>query len=140
MNRMQRPQVAQKTVTPAHAPQAVAAQKPKFGKPTVREPEVEEKMSKEEFEVTPTKECFVEEEQAVVNYQPHDELPTKEFTIENSVTIKIKDNYYKFLASETKTVPEDVIVDIAAAKQSLADELNTFIDSQITELLDSLKL
>jgi hypothetical protein len=61
---------------------------------------------------------------------------TSEFTVENSATVKIKDNYYKFQYSETKTLLPGTNVE--EERKKLIDRVNQTIDTQISELLDSL--
>lgn len=62
---------------------------------------------------------------------------TSEYSVENSITVKVKDNYYKFQLSETRTCPEGT--DIEADKTDTINRLNTALDDQVADLLESLK-
>lgn len=62
---------------------------------------------------------------------------TSEFTVENSATVKLKDNYYKFQYSETKTLLPGA--DVEEERTKLINKVNQTIDNQIAELLDSFK-
>lgn len=62
---------------------------------------------------------------------------TSTLTVENSITIKVRDNYYKFQYSETKTLlPE---ADVTDERVKLIETVNGTLDNQIAELLDSFK-
>lgn len=62
---------------------------------------------------------------------------TSEYSVENSITVKVKDNYYKFQLSETRTCPEGT--DVEADKTETINRLNTALDDQVADLLESLK-
>jgi hypothetical protein len=66
-----------------------------------------------------------------------EETFTSQFTVENSATVKLKDNYYKFQYSETKTLLPGANVE--EERKKLIDKVNQTIDAQISELLDSFK-
>lgn len=100
-------------------------------RPPVRETNI---MPTKDFEVQPT----------IVDDTTHTKVSakeptcyTKEFTIENSVTVKIKDNYYKFQLSETKACNE--FADVEQEKSNLIDEINKRLDAQIEDLFASLQ-
>ena len=62
---------------------------------------------------------------------------TSTITVENSITLKVRDNYYKFQYSETKTLlPEADVID---ERIKLVGTVNETLDNQIAELLDSFK-
>jgi hypothetical protein len=62
---------------------------------------------------------------------------TKEFTVENSITIKLKDNYYKFQLSETIACSEGV--DVEDVKSNLINKINDKLDEQIADLVASMQ-
>lgn len=56
---------------------------------------------------------------------------------ENKVTVKIGESFYGFQYTEERAVEGDV--DLGAARKSLVDTVNDVIDSQISELIESMK-
>ncbi len=133
MNRIQRPPVIN---------QGATTSAPKFGRPQVNQPEkrVEDvnKVVNEEQVESVNKVVNEPKENTPKPSVYLDDFKTKEFTVENSITVKIKDNYYKFQASETKTAPETATdYDVGVAKKALANKLNEFLDEQIADLLES---
>ena len=64
---------------------------------------------------------------------------------ENSITIKYRDNYYKFSLAEEKVIPEnrrDVVLtntELNTIREDLTNSINQHLDNQIQELLNSLE-
>ena len=53
--------------------------------------------------------------------------------------VKIRDNYYTIDAHEERTITEQEGLDLKAEWKMLFDELNSVVDNQIEEILDSTK-
>lgn len=63
---------------------------------------------------------------------------TTKFTAVSRCAIKIKDNYYTLELSEERVLPEDAEVDMDKEYEALFDNLNTQIDRQMEDVLNSI--
>lgn len=77
--------------------------------------------------------------------KPKPQFQTVSIKCENSITIKYRDNFYKFGLSEEKIIPNDLRNDFVITKEEventrkeLTDSINKHIDNQIQELIDSM--
>lgn len=62
-------------------------------------------------------------------------------TATSRCAVKIRDNYYTIEFSEERSIPDqgDVEVDIAEERKFLWDAVNTVVDDQIQEIIDTFK-
>lgn len=62
---------------------------------------------------------------------------TTTITVENSMTLKLKDNYYKFSFAETREIPQDQDIQIELERKDLIDTVNKVLDDQLDDILNS---
>lgn len=73
----------------------------------------------------------VEQGTANVEFDP----VLKEMKIENSMTVKIRDNYYKFQLSHTYELREPTTKNILKISKEKTDLLNGELDRQVEEVI-----
>lgn len=62
---------------------------------------------------------------------------TTKITAESSITIKLKDNFYKVTFGEEREIPDDA--DIERERTLLFDDVNSVVDAQANEILKTFR-
>lgn len=64
---------------------------------------------------------------------------TTKITATSRCAIKIKDNYYTLELSEERVMPDDESIDLDKEYKALFDSINSEIDTQMQDVLNSVK-
>lgn len=64
---------------------------------------------------------------------------TTKITATSRCAIKIKDNYYTLELSEERVMPDDKSIDLDKEYKALFDSINSEIDTQMQDVLNSVK-
>lgn len=64
---------------------------------------------------------------------------TTKITATSRCAIRIKDNYYTLELSEERVMPDDESIDLDKEYKALFDSINSEIDTQMQDVLNSVK-
>lgn len=64
---------------------------------------------------------------------------TTKITFTSRSAVKIRDNYYTVEATEERSIPEVDDVDVNAEWKMLCDAVNTIVDNEIAQIVNTFK-